>query len=150
MKNRILYVIAVAIVILVAVMIILFSNNPETVIENKLKLKLPSGTEVIKFNYDMISGGLEAKILFSKQKLKEVKDQLNSFFGEYSEFNETMQNKIPNFENTNHWWDLDKNNIETVYQTFISGGGLFAPKSRNVWAFIVNKNSNDYLLYISY
>lgn len=80
--------------------------------------------------------------------MEEIKVQLNEFFGGTapSKFSE----RLPNFQNTCPWWDLDEENIEAIYRRFVSERKFFTRMSHEVWAFISKDNNGQRYLYIDY
>ena len=126
-------------------------DKPLDMIESKLKVKLPSSSKVLNFQYDSNGDFFGAKILVVNQSVEDIKKQINGFFK--GEAPEQVTKELPNFENVYSWWDLDKQSIEAYYKTFVSSEKKwfkYTPKSHVVWAFISKDKSGQYHLYISY
>lgn len=145
--------IAIGVIILVGTMVIFYfvqQSRPQNVIENKLKIELPSSSKILNYTYYRNGGYFKAKISVEMQSIDALKEQLNNLLGGIS------KQKYPehiNFKNTCGWWDLDKQDIVVSYNTFVSGEKKwfgYSPKSRDVWAFISKDKEGQYYFYISY
>lgn len=135
-------------IIIIAINVI--RKNPINMVESKLNIKLSSDSRIIKYRYVRDGGYFNVKILIKSDNINTLKEQLDDFFS--GQFDGDIS-EIPNFENTCEWWDLDKENIDILYSKFISSGFNFftyAPKSREIWAFITKERDGKCYLYISY
>lgn len=152
LKEKKYIFIAIGVLILIGTVSIYFiqKSRPQNVIENKLKIKLPSSAKVTNYTYYKDGGYFNSKISVEIQSINALKEQLNSQFGGIS------KQKYPehiNFNNTCGWWDLDKQSIVESFNTFVSGEKKWfvsSPKSHEIWAFISKNKEGQYYLYISY
>jgi len=116
-------------------------------IESKLGLTMPKGYFAVEhYTYEKLGGYFSAKLSIRSEEIDNIKNQLNSFFGE----EKTELPSLPNFSNTCTWWDLDSGEIETCYSRFVAGKTSGEPKSREVWAFITKEIDGKFMLYLSY
>lgn len=152
-KKRKYFYVLICIVTLIGVLSTIYfiqKSLPQNMLERKLKIKLPSGSQIIKYSYYNHGEYFDSKISVEAHNINNVIEQLNVFFREPYE---GELSNIPNFENTCQWWDLNKNNIETCYFTFVSSEKSlfgFSPKSHEVWAFVTKEKDGQCYLYISY
>lgn len=149
-KNKCFIVLVI--IVGVAVIYIIQKNKPCNIIESKLKIKLPISSEIVEFYHNRSNEHFKAKILIPEQGVEDLKKQLDNFF--YGEVLDKTELEGYNFKSTCSWWDLDNNDIETMYNIMISGKRKFfilpAPKTINIWAFISKNKDGQYYLYISY
>lgn len=140
------------IILIMVLLIVLFAPNPKptNIIKRKINLVLPDSAEIIHFNYNKWLGDFDAKIQFNVQDIEGIKKDLLAFFRQECD----KENRyLPDFQNTNSWWDIDKNNIESCYSTDVEGKKILffpSPKTKEIWAFIVKQNDGKYYLYVSY
>jgi hypothetical protein len=125
-------------------------SRPRNVIENRLKFRLPSDSEIVNYSYDYNGGYFDTKIVIVDKSVSVVKEQLNNFFGGVAP--RKAIESMPSFKNTCSWWDLNAQNIEVSYVRFVNEKKWFgySPKSHQVWAFISKDKEDKYYLYISY
>lgn len=148
-QEKKFFLIIVGVLIMGTIIAIYFvqHSRPQNVIENKLKIELPSSAIITNYTYYKDGGYFNAKILFETQNISTLKDQLNSHLGGIS------KQKHPehiNFKNTCGWWDLEKQNIVESYNTFVSGEKkcLGHPQSLMRYGFLLVKIKKGNTTYI--
>lgn len=147
-------VIWIAIIVSLGIFFITYFNpikSPASIIEHRINLVLPKTSEIINFSYNRLMGAFDAKVQIDNVDVDSVKIDLLKFFGQ--EYDIGGNNIHPYVENIIIRLDIDKNNIESCYSALIEGEKhLFfpAPKTENIWVFLVKQNDEKYCLYISY
>lgn len=153
LKGKRCILIVSGIIVLIAILIIIYfvqQSRPQNVIENRLKIKLPSNSKIVNYTYHNDGGYFAAQILIESKNVNSVKEQLSNLCGgiykqKYSDYN---------FENVYEWWDLDKQNIEVSYNIDLASERMWwfesSPKAHNMWAFISKDKEGRNYLYISY
>ncbi len=150
-KKYIIIRIILGALIIVLLFVLFFPNKPSDVIKRKIELKLPSSAKILHFNNNRLFGDFDAKIQINEKDIEDINKQLYQYFGDEYDLKNT--NYLPNIENIDSWWDVDKANIMVCYDTFIEGKKFLffsSPKTQEIWAFIVKQNDGKYYLYISY
>ncbi|OPX44080.1 hypothetical protein CLHUN_21050 [Ruminiclostridium hungatei] len=151
-QKKYIFIVISIIVLLCVVLVIYFTlqSRPRNVIEDKLKIRLPSTSSTVNYHYNNDGGYFKAKILIEEKTLIDLKSQLDvRFFGQTMSKSDIAQ--IPNFKGTCQWWDLNIEDIDVGYMNFIDEKKLFGGiYPHQVWAFITKEKDGRYYLYISY
>jgi hypothetical protein len=152
LKNK--YIILLLIILIISALAVTITvlsrrekpeEKPIDMIENRIKIKLPSSAKIENFTYYKEDDNFKAKISISNESIVNIKSQLNEFFKGTAP--SELTNTLPHFKNTCPWWDLDKNSIEEYYRIAVDGKVV---QTYTVWAFISKDKNGQHYLYIVY
>lgn len=144
-KHIILAISIITIALATVAAYFILHNSPTNFIEGKLKFNLPNESKIV--NYHRKEDRFEAKILIKKGSINDLKEKLKNTIGsfpiEHVEETPTFINRVP-------WWDLDKHDIEDIYNDFVDEkkGSTTAP--HEIWAIISKIKDGQFYLYLSY
>jgi hypothetical protein len=149
-KSLTLGILTIAILIggVAAILFFTHKEEPKSIIESKMNIELLPSMEILNFDYSRKEDYFDAKILIPDKEILYIKGQLNNFFT--GPDRNLSINDIPNFINICPWWDLQKSDIQEIYDVPIDIYKLFYRTSHQVYAFISRDKTDQYYLYISY
>jgi hypothetical protein len=149
-KSLTLGILTIAILIggVTAILVFTHKEEPKSIIESKMNIKLLPSMKILNFSYNRKEDCFDAKISIPDKEVLYIKGQLNHFF--VCPDRNLSINDIPDFINTCLWWDLQKSDIQEIYDAPIDINKLFYRTSYQVYAFISRDKSGQYYLYISY
>lgn len=153
-RKKYIIIIAVLLILLSAVTIIndTKNNSPLYIVRKTTKLKLPISAKVENFTYDKEGDYYKIKILIEENSLKDIKEKLSKVFNN-NFVPKREYDRILNYRGTCPWWDLNKENIDLVYRTYLSSQKKlfkFSPDAHQVWAFLTEEKNGVAYLYIAY
>lgn len=152
-EKKYIFIIAGIIVLISTILVLSFfkQENPFHLIKKTIGIKLPSSAKVEKYTYYDEGGYYKVKILLQEKQISDLTNKFNTIF--HNSTPRQDYGKMPNFNGTCSWWDMEEEDIVVAYNAFVSSEKKWfklSPETHGVWAFITKQDDGKYYLYISY